>query len=77
MSRTAAEIQADITNVENAITAILKGGQEYEITSGSGMGSKRVVKMPALSDLETKRTALYAELAEVNSTRAVRIRPAW
>ena len=77
MSRTAAVIQAEITEIDNALSAIRQGGQQYEITSGSGMGSKRVVTMADYDTLTKHRSELYGELAEVNATRAVRIRPAW
>ena len=77
MARTAAVIQAEIAQIDAALSAIRQGGQSYEITSGSGMGTKRVVTMADYDTLAKHRSELYGELSEVNNTRAVRIRPAW
>jgi len=77
MARTAVEIQLEIDEISTALSQIRLAGQSYEITSGSGAGTKRVVTMADYNDLKKHRSDLMAELAEVNSTRAVRIRPAW
>ena len=77
MARTAAEIQAEITQITTALSQIMVAGQSYEITSGSGAGTKRVVTMADYDTLEKHRNDLYAELAEVNGTRAKRIRAGW
>ena len=77
MARTAAVIQADIARVQTAIEQVELAGQSYEITSGSGAGTKRVVTMPDYEKLTKRLSNLQAELAEVNQTRAVRIRAAW
>lgn len=77
MARTAAVIQAEITEIDTALSAIRQGGQSFEITSGSGMGTKRVVTMADYDSLIKHRAELYGELAEVNATRAFRIRAAW
>lgn len=77
MARTAAQVQADITRIETAIANIETAGQSFEITSGSGAGTKRVTTFADYDKLINRRTELYAELDEVNSVRAKRIRAAW
>jgi hypothetical protein len=77
MARTAAEIQVEIDSITLALAQIRVAGQSYEITSGSGAGTKRVVTMADYDTLKQHRNDLISELSEVNSTRAVRIRPAW
>jgi hypothetical protein len=77
MARTAAVIQAEIDEITLALSNIRKGGQAFEITSGSGAGTKRVVTMADYDTLVAHRSELYGELAEVNQTRAKRIRAAW
>ena len=77
MARTAAEIQTEIDEINVALSQIRLAGQSYEITSGSGAGTKRVVTMADYETLKKHRSDLIAELAEATKTRAVRIRPAW
>lgn len=77
MARTAAVIQAEIDEISEAMSHILAGGQSYTITSGSGAGSSRTVTMADYNTLKAHRDELYAELSEVGSTRATRIRAGW
>lgn len=77
MARTAAVIQAEIDQITTALTHIVVAGQSYEITSGSGAGTKRVVTMADYDTLVKHRSTLYGELAEVNGTRAKRIGAGW
>jgi len=77
MARTAAVIQAEITRLEKTIENIELAGQSYEITSGSGAGTKRVVTMADYDKLTKRLDKLYGELAEVNGTRAKRIGAGW
>ena len=77
MARTAAVIQAEIDQITTALSQIILAGQSYEITSGSGAGTKRVVTMSDYDTLKKHRSDLYAELAEVNQTRSIRIGVGW
>lgn len=77
MARTAAVIQSEITRLEKTIENIELAGQSYEITSGSGAGTKRVVTMADYDKLTKRLDKLYGELAEVNGTRAKRIVAGW
>jgi len=77
MARTAAVIQAEIDEITTALSQIRVAGQSYEITSGSGAGTKRVVTMADYDTLKAHRSDLITELAEVNETRVRRIRAAW
>jgi len=77
MARTAAVIQAEITRLEKTIENIELAGQSYEITSGSGAGTKRVVTMADYDKLTKRLDKLYGELSEVNGTRAKRIGAGW
>lgn len=77
MARTAAVIQAEIDEITVALSQIRLAGQSYEITSGSGAGTKRVVTMADYDTLKKHRSDLQAELAEVNKTKAVRIGIGW
>lgn len=77
MARTAAVIQAEIDEITTALSNIRLAGQSYEITSGSGAGTKRVVTMADYDTLKKHRSDLQAELAELNKTRSVRIGIGW
>ena len=77
MARTAAVIQAEIDEITTALSAIRKGGQSFEITSGSGAGTKRVVTMADYDLLVQHRAQLQAELNEVNSVKSFRLRAGW
>ena len=77
MARTASVIQAEIDQITTALSQIVLAGQSYEITSGSGAGTKRVVTMADYDTLKKHRSDLYAELAEVNQTRSIRIGVGW
>lgn len=77
MARTAAVIQAEIDQITTALSQIMVAGQSYEITSGSGAGTKRVVTMADYDKLKKARSDLYSELDEVNKIRAKRIGAGW
>jgi len=77
MARTAAEIQLEINQITTALSQIVIAGQSYEITSGSGAGTKRVVTMADYDVLKKHRNDLYAELATVEGTGVRRIRAGW
>ena len=77
MARTATEIQAEITEIDTALSHIRAGGQGYTINSASGGGTARTVTMADYNTLVKHRDDLYQELSSVNSTRAFRFTPGW
>lgn len=77
MARTAIEIQAEIDSITTALSNIRTAGQSWEITSGTGAGTKRVVTMADYDTLVKHRNDLIAELREVQG-RSVRVMsPGW
>jgi len=70
-------IQAEIDQITTALSHIVVAGQSYQITSGSGAGTSRMVTMADYDTLKKHRNDLYAELAEVGGTRAKRMKAAW
>lgn len=77
MARTTTEIQAEIDSITTALNNIRVAGQSWEITSGTGAGTKRVVTMAEYDKLVAHRDELYAELREAQG-RSVRVtRPGW
>ena len=77
MARAAAVIQAEIDEITTALSNIRKGGQSFEVTSGSAAGTKRVVTMADYDILVTHRAQLQAELNEVNNVKSFRMRVGW
>jgi len=63
--RTAAVIEAEITDVRNAISTIIKGGQSYTISTG---GSSRTVTNADLDKLRSWLIELQQELNQVNQS---------
>lgn len=77
MARTTTEIQSEIDSITTALNNIRVAGQSWEITSGTGAGTKRVVTMADYDKLVAHRDELYAELREAQG-RSVRVtRPGW
>jgi hypothetical protein len=74
---TSTEIQAMITKIDAAITHILAGGQEYEITTAMGGGSKRIFRGADLAELNRMRKEYELMLSSLNGSRAVKIRAGW
>ncbi len=72
MARTTTEIQTEIDSVTTALNNIRVAGQSWEITSGTGAGTKRVVTMVEYNKLVAHRDELYAELREAQG-RSVRV----
>lgn len=77
MARTAIEIQAEIDEINTALSYIRTAGQSYTITSGSGSGTSRTVTMADYKTLKEERNDLYAELDRVNRGSTRTIRAAW
>lgn len=77
MARTAAVIQAEIDEITTALSQIRVAGQQYEITTASGFGSKRVVTMADYEMLVKHRNELYAELNSVSNTKSFRVKAGW
>ena len=73
------QLETEIAEITLALTHIRKGGQSYEITSGSGVGTKRVVTMADYATLSADRDKLNAELAlyTTGSSRGVRVSAGW
>lgn len=74
---TAAEITAEIAEIDAALRSLRKGGQSYLIMSSAGGGTQRSVTMADYSALVKHKMQLQDQLASKNNTRAVRIRPGW
>jgi len=72
---TKTEIQALILEIDTAISHILKGGQEYTITSASG--SARTFKGAEISTLINWKNQLESQLAGKNNTKAVKLQAGW
>jgi ribosomal protein L29 len=71
------ELQAEIAEIETAMTHIRKGGQSYLILSSAGGGSQRQVSMADYTKLREDLNELRAELKTLQGQRAFRIRPGW
>ena len=74
---TLSELQLELANVKAAIEDILKAGQEYTITSGSGAGSSRVFKGAELDKLYEMQKDIENKIELLSGNVAVKIRPAW
>jgi hypothetical protein len=69
---------AELAQITTAITHILSGGQEYTITSGSGMGSSRVVKLADIESLFVEKRQLEIDIKILSgSNSATRFRAGW
>jgi hypothetical protein len=66
-----------ISALNTAIEAIEQAGQSYEITSGAGAGTKRVVTMPEYTSLVAERDKFEASLAALKSARSLRLTAGW
>ncbi len=73
---TLTELQSELTEINAAISHILKGGQEYEINTGSG-GTIRKVKLADLDMLRKYKNEIESKIQNLNGTRATYIRPNW
>lgn len=72
-----AEIQAEIAEIDTALSHLRKGGQRYRIETATGGGSKREVEMADYDVLVKHRERLREELRILNNERPFRIRPNW
>ncbi len=70
-------LEAELAEVTLAITHILKGGQEYTITTASGSGSSRVYKGADLATLKEMKRELQGQIATLENKAAFKIRAAW
>lgn len=70
------ELQAELTEVQAAISFILRGGQSYTINSGAG-GSSRTVNMANLSELRKMKTDLEQRIANLQGRSAFVMRTGW
>jgi len=74
--KTAAEIQAEILEIDTALSFIRSGGQSYIITSGSS-GTSRTVTNADYTMLVEHRNDLAMQLRTLQGKRAFRVRPCW
>lgn len=69
-----AEINAELALIKETKNAILYGGQEYDIDSGS---SKRMVKNADYNSLIKREKELRAELSDLEGTSGINVSPGW
>jgi len=74
MSMTESEINSALADYISARTAILKGGQSYNINSG---GSSRSVTMADLAMIENQIRIYYQMLEELNGDKGFVLRAGW
>lgn len=74
---TAAEIRAEIAEINAALAHIRKGGQSYMINSAAGAGTMRTVTMADYNKLVAHRDQLQAQLDSLSGTRAFRVGAGW
>jgi len=72
-----AAIQAEIAEINTALSHIRKGGQSYSITTASGAGTSRTVTMANYETLVTQRNDLQRQLDSATGKRAFRTGCAW
>ena len=73
---TLTELQAELVEIKQAISNILKGGQSYTINAGLG-GSSRTVTQADYSKLVEDKKRIEAEIANLSGARGFRMRPGW
>ena len=73
---TAAQITAEIAEINTALSQIRKAGQSYTINSVLG-GTQRTVTSADYDKLVKHRNELQMQLNELNETRAFRVRSSW
>jgi len=67
-------LTTELTEVETAISYILKGGQEYTIQSGGG---PRSTTNADLSLLYKRKETILSQISGLNRTRVTKMRPGW
>jgi hypothetical protein len=72
-----AAIEAEIVEINIALSHIRKGGQSYTITSASGAGTSRMVTMADYNTLIKQRNDLQRQLDGANGKRGFRAGCAW
>ncbi len=80
MSTTAeiiAALEAEIAEINTALSHIRKGGQMYTIMSASGAGTSRTVTMADYDKLLRHRNDLQRQLDGLNGRRAFRLGAGW
>jgi hypothetical protein len=71
------EIKKQIAEIDTAMSAIRKGGQQYSITSSAGGGTMRSVTMADYEALKIERKELQNELANLEGSGGFRLRAGW
>jgi len=72
-----AAIQAEIAEINTALSHIRKAGQSYTITSASGAGTSRTVTMADYNTLVAARNDLQSQLDSAAGNRATRVGCGW
>ena len=73
---TLAQLQAELVEVEAALSAIRNGGQSYTINSGPG-GTSRTFTGADYDTLRNHKKDLESKIETLSETRATFIRPNW
>jgi hypothetical protein len=74
---TIAEMEAEIVEINTALSHIRKGGQMYTIMSASGAGTSRTVTMADYNKLLAHRNELQRQIDGLEGRRACRIGAGW
>ena len=64
----------ELEQLEKAISAVLAGGQSYQIQSGGG---SRTTTMPDLAKLQARKAELENQIAAMSGGTGGRYVPAW
>ena len=72
-----AEIKKQIAEIDAALSAIRKGGQQYSITTAAGGGSMRSVTQVDYNTLQKEKRDLQNELAILEGSGGFRYRAGW
>ena len=72
-----AEIKKQLTEIDAALSAIRKGGQQYSITTAAGGGTMRSVTHADYNVLQKEKKELQNELAILEGSGGFRYRAGW
>lgn len=72
-----AEIQAEITEINNTLSYIRKAGQSYNMMTSAGGGTQRMTTNATYAELVKHRKELNAELKSLQGDKGFRLNPCW
>lgn len=70
------DLQAELTAIKTAITAVQTAGQSYTIASGNG-GSSRTVTQADLKTLYAEKKEIESQIAMIQGYGGSRMVPGW